>query len=779
MISAIMIGAGARGIGVYGEYANNNPSRIKFVAVAEPDAERRMYFAAVHKLEPKALYESSALILNQKKLADCCFICTQDTKHIDSALKAMDLGYHVFLEKPMAVTPEDCLKVVEKAKEKGVKVMIAHVLRYTPFFAQIKEWLDQGEIGRLMSIQHNENVSYWHQAHSYVRGNWGNASKSSPMILAKSCHDLDLLCWFSSSKPKKVSSFGMLSHFKEEHAPKDAPPFCLDGCPHQDQCLYYAPRVYLNAPIWMKLAVANDMTDSGLMKALEKGPYGRCVYQSDNDVVDHQVTIIEYENEVTAAFTMTGFTKENTRTIKLMGTTGEIRGHLEKNELELSHFGEDKIKKVSLGEATSEHGGGDIGIMDDFVDYLDKDIYRDKFSLDDSLTSHLLAFAAEKARKQGRVIEYETYLEGLKKVVFETCSDQHYYSTLRLLEKVFCENMVSEYPLLLGKENQNQMFIARSDSSVMASVNYYHSTIMIEDSKLAVGSIGSVATATESRNQGLAKKLLEMAITDMDSKKISLAIISGLGGVYENLGATRVGNVIGFELVNRKIIKNIVIKDYDDRDFDTISGLYAKERLRYRRSLPEFRKLLAGQLLPRKMEIRHLNIIQGAKGELAYIFLIEKPEEDLLLVGEFSGDRQLLADSLGSILLKYGRKRLQIPICAGDPLIEMLKDEPHLLTDQYASFKVVNWERFLKQLEPYFEMKGGYLPKVNIDIDKKEYTITVNEHTLTLKSIHELHQLIFGPNQDIIEAIASSEAKKLFATLFPLPFVWTNNLNYQ
>lgn len=414
MFQAIMIGAGARGIGVYGEYSLHHQDEIRFIGVAEPDPERRHYFSHQHQIAPEHQYCDYKAILSRERLAEVCFICTQDNMHVEPALMAMEKGYHVFLEKPMAVTPEDCITLGKKAKEYNVKFMIGHVLRYTPFFAQIKEWLDEGIIGRLMSIQHNENVAYWHQAHSYVRGNWRNKALSSPMILAKSCHDLDLMLWFASSKAKKVSSFGNLSHFRLSQAPQNTPMHCMDGCPESETCLYFAPRVYLNAPIWMKLPVSNDMSDESLLIALKKGPYGRCVYHSDNDVVDHQVTIIEFENEVTAAFTMSAFTKDNTRTIKLMGTKGEIRGHLEKNELELICFGVKNSQTVKFKPAESGHGGGDIGIMQDFVGLIEANANPDKTSFTDSIDSHLLAFAAELSRNTSQVVDFTEYVKSLK-----------------------------------------------------------------------------------------------------------------------------------------------------------------------------------------------------------------------------------------------------------------------------------------------------------------------------------------------------------------------------
>lgn len=413
MITAIMIGAGSRGIGAYGYYAEAHPEEIRFVAVADPDPMRRGYFAMRHGIGPDRIFPGYDEILKEPRMADACFVCTQDNMHFEPAMRAMEKGYHLFLEKPMAVHPEDCLRLGKAAEENHVRLMIGHVLRYTAFFSTIKRLLLEGRIGKLMTIQHNENVSYWHQAHSFVRGNWRNSALSSPMILAKCCHDLDLLLWFADSHPLKVSSFGKLSHFTSENAPAGAPLHCMDGCPVEKTCVYCAPRFYPGAAEWLRLPVSNDMSDAAILKALEKGPYGRCVYHCDNDVVDHEVTAIEFENGVTVAFTMTGFTHENTRTIKLMGTAGEIRGHMDKNRLEVYTFGADEDPEIiDLSVEGSGHGGGDSGIMRAFAELVSQGKNAEVASDKASIESHLLAFAAEESRVTGRTIDFPAFLAG-------------------------------------------------------------------------------------------------------------------------------------------------------------------------------------------------------------------------------------------------------------------------------------------------------------------------------------------------------------------------------
>lgn len=409
MIQAIMIGAGARGIGAYGPYALRHPEAIRFIAVADPDPLRRQFFAMQHQIPESMQFETDLDILAKPKFADACFICTQDNQHYEAAKLAIQKGYHLFLEKPMAIFPNQCLDLETQAKKRGVHVMIGHVLRYTSFFKTIKDMIISGKIGSIQTIQHNENVSYWHQAHSYVRGNWGNATKSSPMILAKSCHDLDIIAWLMDRTPTHVASFGSLGYFRKEHAPNGSPQYCVQGCPIESTCPYHAEKVYTNAPDWMRLAVSNDLSDESMSRHIQSGPYGRCVYHCDNDVVDHQVVIIDFENGSTASFTMTAFTHENTRTLKIMGSEGEIRGHMDKNEIEVYRFGEEKPEIIQTNAGSTGHGGGDEGIMSAFVDLLTHS--PSQTNLEGAVLSHVMAFASEQSRLERRVVDLSRFIE--------------------------------------------------------------------------------------------------------------------------------------------------------------------------------------------------------------------------------------------------------------------------------------------------------------------------------------------------------------------------------
>ena len=335
-VTSIVIGAGLRGGHVYSQYALDHPDEFQVVAVAEPDKERRESFAKRHNIPEELCFESYEELLGKEKLADCAMICTMDRMHYEPTIMALKKGYHVLCEKPMSPDKKEIIEMGEMAKKYDRILSVCHVLRYSPFFSKLKELLEEGKIGRLMTIQHMEEVGYWHQAHSFVRGNWRNAEESSPMILQKCCHDMDIMLWLADSKCESLSSFGELSYFTEENAPEGAPAYCLDGCPHRDECAFYAPRFYLeNLDGYLVRAVTDQTDPEHVLEALKKGPYGRCVFHCDNTVVDHQSVDIKFENQVTASFLMTAFTDQCARRIRLMGTKGEIKGDMDAGTIEI------------------------------------------------------------------------------------------------------------------------------------------------------------------------------------------------------------------------------------------------------------------------------------------------------------------------------------------------------------------------------------------------------------------------------------------------------------
>lgn len=407
-VTAILLGAGQRG-NAYADYALQHPNEFKIVGVAEPRAERLQEFCLKHGISAENSAADWSELLSRPKMADCVLVCTQDQMHCLPVVQSLQKGYHVLCEKPMSPSIDEIERMTAQAKQSQRILSVCHVLRYSPFFSKVKQLLDEGAIGKLISIQHIESVGYWHAAHSFVRGNWRKSEETSPMILAKCCHDLDILLWLAGSHCTHVSSFGGLSHFKAENAPEGAPLRCTDGCKHRDDCPFYAPRFYLEHPKAVSdnfvSVLTSDTTNEGILQALQNGPYGRCVYRCDNDVVDNQVVNLLFENGVTVGMTMCAFTKNCERVINLMGTKAQLRGNMEKGELELLDFASGHTTIIKLNMPTTGHSGSDSAMMKDFVTLVQSDTISSRSDASLSAESHIMALAAEQSRlKYGQPI---------------------------------------------------------------------------------------------------------------------------------------------------------------------------------------------------------------------------------------------------------------------------------------------------------------------------------------------------------------------------------------
>ncbi|GAA4237236.1 putative dehydrogenase [Streptosporangium album] len=411
-VTLALVGAGSRGTS-YARHAIRDAS-AEVVAVAEPLAARRSRAAAEH---PGAtLYEDWRELARLPRQADAVIIATQDTDHVEPATRFAELGYDILLEKPMAVSEEDCRRIVATAERSKVIFAVCHVMRYMPYTRALKEIIDSGRIGEIVSIQHLEPVGWWHQAHSYVRGNWRRTDESTFMLLAKSCHDLDWLVHLTGRQVSRVSSFGGLAHFRAAGRPEGATDRCLD-CPVEAGCPYSAKRIYLPmlgdpaAEAWPLSVLTDDVTEAGLLEALRNGPYGRCVYGCDNDVVDHQVVNMEFEGGMTASFTMTAFTPLDFRQTRIFGTHGSIEG--DGVRLIVHDFvggGTETIDTTAAGGASAAdgHGGGDRGLVEAFLSAVrTRDPHQVLSSPGESLHSHLIAWAAERSRLNGETVTLE------------------------------------------------------------------------------------------------------------------------------------------------------------------------------------------------------------------------------------------------------------------------------------------------------------------------------------------------------------------------------------
>ncbi|MFC5004612.1 Gfo/Idh/MocA family protein [Dactylosporangium cerinum] len=405
-VTIAVVGAGLRGSAYARLAVASGLGRI--VAVAEPDPTRRAAFAASHR--PASVFTGWESLAAAGRLADVAVIATQDRLHVEPAVALARQGYHLLLEKPMAPTEPEARQIADAVTAAGVIGAVCHVLRYTDYTRRLKALLDDGRIGTLVSVQHLEPVGWWHQAHSFVRGNWRRAADSGPMLLTKSCHDLDWLAYLIGATPRSVASFGGLAHFRPEHRPAGASDRCV-SCAVEPSCPYSAVRLYTrcldDGEDWPLNAVTPSRTRSSMLLALQDGPYGRCVYSCDNDVVDHQVVALQYDTGVTATFTMTAFTPMQRRQTRLFGSHGSIDGdgrHLHVTDFRTGHT-ETIDTHGSGGHAGAGHDGGDAGLVEAFlaaVAAADPSLLSSDMAT--SLASHRVVWAAEHARTTGTVV---------------------------------------------------------------------------------------------------------------------------------------------------------------------------------------------------------------------------------------------------------------------------------------------------------------------------------------------------------------------------------------
>lgn len=416
MAELLIVGAGSRGT-AYASYALQHPDRAQVVGIAEPRAPWRDPLARAHGLTPDQVAADWRALADRPRFADAAVIATQDTLHAEPAIAFARQGYHLLLEKPMAPNPDDCRRIVDEAVRAGILFAVCHVLRYTDYTRTLRNLVTDGLIGDVVNIQSLEPVGYWHQAHSFVRGNWRREDESSPMLLAKCCHDLDWIRFVMGTECTSVQSFGSLFHFRPEHKPAGATPRCLD-CPHDPRCPYSARKIYLDRVAngqtgWPVDVLTPNPTVDTVTKALRTGPYGRCVYDCDNDVVDHQVVNLQFAAGQTASLTMTAFNQAAHRQTRVFGTHGELVG----NGSTIQHFDflsdswtphETQAPDASI---LGGHGGGDYGLMHAFIHAVNLDDPSTILSGPrETLESHLITFAAEQSRLQQRVVHMHDML---------------------------------------------------------------------------------------------------------------------------------------------------------------------------------------------------------------------------------------------------------------------------------------------------------------------------------------------------------------------------------
>lgn len=423
-VTAVIVGAGHRSL-AYASYALRFPERLRIVAVADPVRVRREVAAKLHGIPAAMQFESYEDLLGRAKLADAVINGTMDQMHYRSTMPLIEMGYDILLEKPIAPTEEEVRNLIAAARHHDRVVMICHLLRCQPLYRKIKQMVMDGAIGEILAIHTCEDVSYHHMATSYVRGRWSRRETSTPMLLAKCCHDLDIMAWMMSGIPaKRVSSFGKLSYFRAENAPPGSAKRCLDGCKIESTCPYSAKTIYMDMNLWGAYAwepieqVENPTVEQKLESLRTTNPYGRCVWYCDNDVVDHQSVIVQFADGVTGTHDMRGNATRARRKIHLVGTLGEIEGdmeggivqfrkpntHLDGPYTALSGYDERRIE-IPFGKDGEGHGGTDSMMIENFVDSVSGRRGDPWTKIEDSLTGHLIAFAADRAMTENRVVE--------------------------------------------------------------------------------------------------------------------------------------------------------------------------------------------------------------------------------------------------------------------------------------------------------------------------------------------------------------------------------------
>ena len=406
-VSIVAIGAGNR-TNKYLEYVKQHPDKAKLVGVVELNEIRRNKIAEKFCLEPSACFTDYHDFFRSSLKVDAVMICTPENMHYEPCMMAIEAGYHVLLEKPIAQTPEECIAIGEAARRKNVIVTVCHVLRYHPYFIKLKELACSGELGNIISINHRTAVGVDRAAHSFVRGPWRKESETNPMLISKCCHDIDFLLWLTKTRCRKLTSFGSLRWFKSTNAPEGSAHRCID-CQVESQCPFSAVDLYRIRRDW----IANFDVPQGknidevIEEELKHGLYGRCIYHCDNDVVDHQIVSMEMESEVTINFSMDIFTLEDHRATQICLTEGEIEG--DETQIRVRRFrgGEETIYDFSDIKHKPFHAGADLDLMADFIEAIQTEGKYLRTSIDLSVESHRICFEAERSRKEKRTILFE------------------------------------------------------------------------------------------------------------------------------------------------------------------------------------------------------------------------------------------------------------------------------------------------------------------------------------------------------------------------------------
>jgi predicted dehydrogenase len=435
-VKIALLGAGSRGELNLATLARRYPDRIRFVAVAEPHPGRRERFVRLYGLDPALAFTDWSQLADRPRVADAVINTLPCRLHYDSARAMIEAGYHMLLEKPMSLEPWQCVDLVQRAKARGTLLGVSVQNRFNAIYQRTRRLLEDGVTGVLVNVDCAENIGYWHFVLSYVRGIHHHSSMSHSFMMAKGIHDIDLICWLIGARVKKVASFGGLKFFNADHAPPGAPERCLDGCPVEESCVFSAVKQYLKPgrpdiparlytgqsweavvdmvrnPRFRTMAsiiTQHDLSEEGIKKSLAETNYGRCVFRAPNNVVDHQTVSLEFDNGVTASYSLSGFSLVWERTLNFHGSKGEIRTADFSGRLETRTYHPARVRKERFPYHGILHGGGDKIILREFADAVARQSPDLLIAADTCLDSHLIGFAAEKARTENVVVDMDEF----------------------------------------------------------------------------------------------------------------------------------------------------------------------------------------------------------------------------------------------------------------------------------------------------------------------------------------------------------------------------------
>ena len=422
MLTAAVVGFGDRAE-IYSKYALKHPDQLRIVAVTDPNEVRRSYAKNLFSIDDDKCFSNFDDFVKAGRLADFVINGTMDGLHISTTLPLLPLGYDVLLEKPVTSDKAQLLTLAEEAKRYHNKIIVCHVLRYTPFYRKIKEIVMSGEIGRVRQILTSENVGVAHASISYIRGKWNNKEKcGSSYMLAKCSHDADLICWLNDgTRPQRVCSMGSRDYFIPENAPEGAGTRCLTDCPLVDSCPYSAKYLHIiNNPmpitVWSDIPkLPRDVTEEERIEALKtNNPNGVCIFKTDADIVDQQVMAVQFKNGSLGIHTLFSSAMRAGRSIKVYGTVGEIEGFTEDGAFQVRTYNKfnilyhERTEKITEDIRNDNHYGGDSRLMEDCVRvFSDQKPSISTSGLTQSVYSHLLVYAADESMETGRFVEIE------------------------------------------------------------------------------------------------------------------------------------------------------------------------------------------------------------------------------------------------------------------------------------------------------------------------------------------------------------------------------------